>query len=43
MIFVDNSGADIILGILPFARELLRRGAQVPLTMTESFFSQSLQ
>lgn len=29
MIFVDNSGADIILGILPFARELLRRGTQV--------------
>lgn len=29
VIFVDNSGADIILGILPFARELLRRGTQV--------------
>ncbi|KAL5139057.1 Uncharacterized protein HKD37_10G029074 [Glycine soja] len=30
IIFVDNSGADIILGIiLPFARELLRRGSQV--------------
>lgn len=29
VIFVDNSGADIILGILPFARELLRHGAQV--------------
>jgi hypothetical protein len=29
IIFVDNSGADIILGILPFARELLRRGTQV--------------
>ncbi|KAK1282263.1 Uncharacterized protein QJS10_CPB22g01499 [Acorus calamus] len=28
VIFVDNSGADIILGILPFARELLRRGTQ---------------
>ncbi|URE41801.1 AT hook motif domain containing protein [Musa troglodytarum] len=26
VIFVDNSGADIILGVLPFARELLRRG-----------------
>ena len=29
IIFVDNSGADVILGILPFARELLRRGSQV--------------
>lgn len=29
MIFVDNSGADIILGILPFAREMLRQGMQV--------------
>nr|POF21659.1 uncharacterized protein CFP56_26323 [Quercus suber] len=29
IIFVDNSGADIILGILPFARELLRLGTQV--------------
>ncbi|XP_021636101.1 damage-control phosphatase At2g17340-like isoform X1 [Hevea brasiliensis] len=31
VIFVDNSGADIILGILPFARELLRPGTQVVL------------
>ncbi|KAG6696682.1 hypothetical protein I3843_09G155300 [Carya illinoinensis] len=29
IIFVDNSGAYIILGILPFARKLLRRGTQV--------------
>lgn len=29
VIFVDNSGADIILGILPFARELLHCGTQV--------------
>ncbi|GMP64505.1 hypothetical protein CsSME_00025747 [Camellia sinensis var. sinensis] len=29
VIFVDNSGADTILGILPFARELLRHGTQV--------------
>lgn len=29
MIFVDNSGADFILGILPFARELLIRGTKV--------------
>ncbi|XP_020526328.1 uncharacterized protein At2g17340 isoform X2 [Amborella trichopoda] len=29
VIFVDNSGADVILGMLPFARELLRRGTQL--------------
>ncbi|XP_015524756.1 4'-phosphopantetheine phosphatase isoform X1 [Neodiprion virginianus] len=28
-IFVDNSGVDIILGILPFARDLLQRGTKV--------------
>lgn len=26
---MDNSGADIILGVLPFARELLIRGTKV--------------
>ncbi|XP_024629497.1 damage-control phosphatase At2g17340 [Medicago truncatula] len=35
IIFVDNSGADIILGILPFARELLRRGNQVILAAND--------
>lgn len=30
-IFVDNSGVDVILGILPFARELLKRGTKVML------------
>ncbi|XP_057426815.1 damage-control phosphatase At2g17340-like [Lotus japonicus] len=35
IIFVDNSGADIILGILPFARELLRRGVQVVLAAND--------
>ncbi|GLT25949.1 hypothetical protein SLA2020_010470 [Shorea laevis] len=35
VIFVDNSGADIILGILPFARELLQRGTQVVLAANE--------
>lgn len=35
ILFVDNSGADIILGILPFARELLRRGTQVVLAANE--------
>lgn len=28
-IFIDNSGVDIILGILPFARDLLQRGTKV--------------
>lgn len=28
-IFVDNSGLDIILGVLPFARELVKRGTEV--------------
>ncbi|CAD7700634.1 unnamed protein product [Ostreobium quekettii] len=31
MIFVDNAGADMVLGMLPFARELLRRGSDVVL------------
>ncbi|CAA7022017.1 unnamed protein product [Microthlaspi erraticum] len=35
VIFVDNSGADIILGVLPFAREMLRRGMQVVLAANE--------
>ncbi|KAF5760384.1 putative at2g17340, three-helix bundle domain, AF1104-like superfamily protein [Helianthus annuus] len=35
VIFVDNSGADIILGILPFARELLRCGTQVVLAAND--------
>ncbi|VDK42574.1 unnamed protein product [Anisakis simplex] len=29
LIFVDNSGADILLGVLPFARELIRRSCKV--------------
>lgn len=33
-IFVDNSGIDIVLGILPFARELLQRGTKVIETST---------
>lgn len=28
-IFVDNCGVDLVLGIIPFARELLRRGTRV--------------
>ena len=36
LLFVDNSGADIVLGMLPLARELLRRGTEV------SFFGENL-
>ncbi|KAK6766060.1 hypothetical protein RB195_025772 [Necator americanus] len=28
-IFVDNSGADFVLGVIPFARELIKRGTKV--------------
>ncbi|GFR49108.1 hypothetical protein Agub_g10904 [Astrephomene gubernaculifera] len=31
MMFIDNSGADAVLGMLPFARELLRMGCEVVL------------
>ncbi|KAI3673513.1 hypothetical protein L6452_39635 [Arctium lappa] len=31
LLFVDNSGADIILGMIPLAREFLRRGTEVVL------------
>eukprot|EP00798_Chlamydomonas_sp_ICE-L_P004402 gene4402-14527_t len=31
MIFVDNSGADVVLGMLPLTRELLRMGCEVVL------------
>ncbi len=31
IIFVDNAGADVVLGMIPFARELLRMGAEVAL------------
>ena len=29
LIFVDNAGSDVILGILPLARELVQRGTTV--------------
>ncbi|XP_065055956.1 4'-phosphopantetheine phosphatase-like [Rhopilema esculentum] len=29
VIFVDNSGGDIVLGVFPFARELLQKGTKV--------------
>lgn len=32
VLFVDNAGPDVLLGMLPLARELLRRGTQVILT-----------
>ncbi|XP_024385144.1 pantothenate kinase 2 isoform X2 [Physcomitrium patens] len=31
LLFVDNSGADIVLGMIPLARELLMRGTEVVL------------
>ena len=31
IIFVDNAGADVVLGMLPLARELLRAGCEVVL------------
>ncbi|GJM99356.1 hypothetical protein PR202_ga16447 [Eleusine coracana subsp. coracana] len=31
LLFVDNSGADVVLGMLPLARELLRQGTEVVL------------
>ncbi|XP_020573078.1 pantothenate kinase 2-like [Phalaenopsis equestris] len=31
LLFVDNSGADVVLGMLPLARELLRYGTEVVL------------
>lgn len=35
VIFVDNSGSDVVLGVLPFARELLRRGTKVVLAAND--------
>ncbi len=36
ILFVDNAGADIVLGMLPLARELLRNGAEVVLAANSS-------
>lgn len=33
LLFVDNSGADVVLGMLPLARELLRCGTEVSLVL----------
>lgn len=35
VIFVDNAGADVVLGVLPLVRELLRRSTSVILTANE--------
>ena len=35
VMFVDNSGADVLLGMLPLARELARRGCEVILAANE--------
>ncbi len=32
LLFVDNAGSDVVLGMIPFARELLLRGSMVILT-----------
>lgn len=32
VVFVDNAGADVVLGMLPLCRELARRGTQVVVT-----------
>lgn len=36
VLFVDNAGCDMVLGMLPFARELLRRGTHVIITSNTS-------
>jgi len=33
VVFVDNAGADVVLGILPLVREMLRKGVQVRMTV----------
>lgn len=40
-IFVDNSGADVILGVMPFARELARLGTKVRIPFCFSIVSRS--
>lgn len=36
LLFVDNAGADVVLGMLPLARELLRRGTEVSLLISNA-------
>lgn len=38
VIFCDNSGADIILGVIPFALDFLNRGSKVILAANSSEF-----
>ena len=38
LLFVDNSGADVILGMLPLAREFLRRGTEVCISLPSSSY-----
>jgi type II pantothenate kinase len=35
-LFVDNAGFDIVLGMFPFARELIRRGTRVIIAVNEA-------
>ena len=43
VVFLDNSGCDVVLGILPFVRELLTRGTKVRyLSELISFFLYSM-
>ena len=35
IVFVDNAGSDIVLGMLPFVRELLKRGTCVVIAANE--------
>ncbi len=36
VVFVDNAGADVCLGMIPFVRELIRRGTEVVLAANET-------
>lgn len=36
LVFIDNAGPDIVLGMIPFCRELLRRGTRVILAANSS-------
>lgn len=42
LLFVDNSGADVILGMLPLAREFLRRGTEVRISLSPSLSNDKL-
>ncbi len=39
LVFCDNSGADLILGVMPFVLECLAWGAKVILTANSGLFS----